>query len=468
MTSTCKLPARRGARTLAAALLALMAACSGGDNGGIDGTGASEGVSYGTITGFGSVWVNGVRFDTAGATIRLDDGVVAQSALQIGMVVRVDGSIDNATARTITVDSAVKGRIEQVVDAGSFVVMGQRVFVDNQTRFESVFTPAVGDFVEVHGLPTRGGEITAGFVQKRSTLPTPPFAAKGFVSAHDTTNRRFTVGTLVVDYAGASVNDLPATGTWDGRIVEVRGNACAGPAPVCGTLTATKVEPTGAALGNATKAEVEGFVSALTSNGFTLGATPVVLTAATVFEGGAVGDIAPGTKLEVEGRVQNGTLTATTVEFRDNVRLRGTLAAVDTLAGVLTVAGLPNVPVRVGAVTRFENVANLAALVVGQGVEIEARAGAGDVLATEIKAESSAGERVELQGPVSAIAGTASVTVQGTVIATAGITEYRNLADAPVDRDTFFAALRVGTLVKARGTLAGGNAVLWSRLELED
>lgn len=457
---------RKLLKPVLAALLAALAACSGGDNGGIDGTGATnDNVSYGTITGFGSVWVNGVRFNVDNATIRLDDGVARQDDLRIGMVVRVDGSIAEARAGTVTVDDAVKGRVERLIDASRFVVMGQEVAVDSRTRFETAFTPAVGDIVEVHGLPTADGVITAGYVQKKSALSTPPFAVKGFVKAHDTAARRFTIGTLVVDYAGASLGDLPA-GNWDGRVVEVKGSTCAGN-PACGTLTASRVELTGAALANAPRAELEGFVTVLGASGFTLGATPVLVNTSTVYRGGVLADIVVGTKLEVEGRVENGTLTATRVEFSDNLRLSGTVGSVDLATGTVTVAGLPNVPVKVNALTRLENLARLSDLVVGQGVEIEARAGASEVLATELKVESNSDGRVQLQGPVAVIDGTTSITIQNTLIPTAGITEYRTRDDVAVDRATFFAALRVGTLVKARGTLAG-STVGWTRLELED
>lgn len=449
-----------------AALLAALVACSGGDNGGIDGTGAtSDNVSYGTITGFGSVWVNGVRFNVDRATIRLDGGVVSQQQLAIGMVVRVDGSIADARATAITVDDAVKGKVERVVDANRFVVMGQEVVVDSRTRYGTGFAPAVGDIVEVHGLPTADGVITAGYVQKKSALASPPFAVKGFVKAHDTAARRFQIGTLVVDYTGASFSDLPA-GSWNGRVVEVKGSTCAGD-PVCGTLTASRVGPTGAALASAPRAEFEGFVTVVGTNGFTLGATPVVVNTATVYRGGLLSDIVVGTKLEVQGRVENGTLTATRVEFSDDLRLLGSVSSVDLAAGTVIVAGLPNVPVKVNALTRLENLARLADLAVGQGVEIEARAGADEVLATELKVQSGNNGRVELQGPVAVIDGSTSITIQNTLIATAGITEYRLRDGATVDRARFLAAIGVGTLLKARGTLTG-NVVAWTRLELED
>lgn len=437
----------------------------GGGNGGIDGTG----VSYGTITGFGSVWVNGVRFDVSNATIKLDDSTVAQADLRIGMVVRVNGSIEDSRAATITVDSALKGRVEQVIDASRMLVMGQTVQIDNQTRFDNGVVPVQGDYVEVHGLPVADGTIAAGYVEKKSTLATPPFAVKGFVKSHDTAAKTFVVGTLTVNYAGATVSDLGA-GSWDGKVVEVKGSACAGD-PICGTLTATKVEPTGASVTTAPKAEVEGFVTVLGANGFTLGATPVVTTATTVYEGGVAADIAVGTKLEVEGRIDNGVLTATKVEFRDSVRLEGDVASIDPVAGTLTLAGLPNVPVSVSSLTEFDGVGSLAGVAPGDHVRIEARPGSGNaVLAIEFEWQDQSDSRVVLQGAVAAIDGTSTLTILGTTVDASTVSDgnFRGLEDTVLGRTAFFAAVKVGTLVKARGTMGAGNTVTWNQLELED
>ena len=69
---------------LAGASALVLAACGGGgSSGGIGGTGGGgiggTGVAYGTITDFGSVWVNGVEYQSGTATIRIDDTVDRKS-----------------------------------------------------------------------------------------------------------------------------------------------------------------------------------------------------------------------------------------------------------------------------------------------------------------------------------------------------------------------------------------------------
>ena len=65
--------------------------------------------------------------------------------------------------------------------------------------------------------------------------------------------------------------------------VEVKGTLCTGGGnPVCGTLTATKVEPERIGIADAAQAEVEGFVTAFTSSAsFKIGTQAVVTNSST-------------------------------------------------------------------------------------------------------------------------------------------------------------------------------------------
>jgi hypothetical protein len=89
---------------------AALVACGGGDSGTValpgtggtgtpllPGTGGTGIFALGPITGFGSVWVNGVRYDDSTASVLLD-GVAASSAeLRVGMVAGLQGTRDAAT-----------------------------------------------------------------------------------------------------------------------------------------------------------------------------------------------------------------------------------------------------------------------------------------------------------------------------------------------------------------------------------
>ena len=463
---------------LIGAAAALLSACGGGGSdavtagggGGVPPATASA-VSYGTITQFGSIWVNGVEFSTGNASFRIKGKPGLASDLRIGMVVRVDGSINDKAASLVTVDEAVRGRVEQVLDANRMVVMGQSVQIDTRTRFENGAVPLVGDYVEVHGQVVADGTLAAGFIEKKAALSAPPFAVKGFVKSHSTAAQTFVVGTLTVSYAGATARDLPA-GSWDGQLVEVEGSVCAGN-PVCGTLTASQVEPGGLRVAEMAQVEVEGFVASVSGSGFVIGRQSVLTTASTVFAGGALADIAVGTQLEVEGAVSGGVLTAVKVSFRDSLRVEADVASVNLASGSITLAGLPGVTVSINSLTEFKGVASLAGLAAPNHLRIRGRAAAGagsSIVATRIERRSTASNpSVILQAPVAALSGTTSVTLLGVVVNTAAIAdgEFRNVSDASIGRAAFFAALKIGAVVNARGNLSG-SAVAWNEIQFED
>jgi uncharacterized protein DUF5666 len=456
------------------AAAALFIASCGGGTGGTGMTNTSA-VSFGTITAFGSVFVNGVEFSTSGATITLDGVPATQGDLRVGMVVTVNGSHSGSSgsATRIDVDDAVKGFVESIsTDGTHWVVMGQTVLVDDQTRFENIPHPGVNDFVEVHGLVRGGGVIAAGFIEKK-TAPFPAFEVKGFVQNHTVGSTTFQIGALNVNFAGATINDMPnpAMTSWNGLLVEAKGNACA-TTPVCGTLTATQVEPNGPQMQDVADFEIEGFVTAVPpavpSGSFKVGNQLVVTTGSTRFEGGVATDIVVGVKLEVEGVLSGGMLTASKIEFRDSVRIEADIDAVGTSS--FTLRGLPGITVTVNSLTQFQgSVSGLNNLFAGDHVQIRGRASSGNnVIATEVE-KLSPDTRVELQGAIQAISGVSPnqvVTILGVSVSTAGVV-FQDIDNSVITRDAFFAKAVVGTLVKARGTLGGGG-INWSEMELEN
>jgi hypothetical protein len=428
--------------------------------------------TFGTITGFGSVFVNGVEFSTSGATIVLDDNPAAESNLRVGMVVTVSGSRSGSSgsATRIEVDDAVKGFVEAKPDANHWTVMGQTVLVDDRTRFENNVQPGVGEFAEVHGLVVADGTISGGFIEKKNA-PFPAFEVKGFVKNHNDASKTFDIGTLTVNYSNATINDMPnpATTSWNGLLVEAKGSTCTGTAPVCGTLTASKVEPNGPQMREAAEFEIEGFVTSLTSTSdFVVGNQRVVTTGSTRFEGGVASDIAVGVKLEVEGVLAGGVVTASKVEFGDGIKLEGDVT--NLTASSFELNGLPGIAVMANGLTEFSGGINgLGDLVNGNHVRVRGRAsGSNTVIATEVESRS-ADPRVELQGPIQSITGgdpSQVVRILGVDVDTTAIS-FRDTDSSAIARAAFFAKAVVGKLVKARGSL-GGSTVTWSEMELED
>lgn len=474
----------------AVGLAGLLSACSDGSPsasasaGGASGSGSAS--ASGTVTGFGSIFVNGKKFETEGVSVSVDDQPSSQCAvspanrcgLQEGMTVKVSGSFNGSTNRAASIvqEDTLEGPITSVDVANSqFAVLGQTVLVDDTTKFDSgvsLNSLAAGNIVEVSGFVKADGVVVASFIERKAPAPacTAGCEIKGVVKNHDHATTRFEIGGLTVVYDNATrITDMPVpTGSnWNGIYVEVKGTALSG-----STLTATKVEPEndGAGNGQVDKFEVEGFVTqAGTPNGnvisFTIGTTPVQTTANTEFRGGSVDEIVLGAKMSAEGRFDGSTLIAQHVKFHESVRLEGNATVTGS---TLTLAGLPGVTITVNSLTELKDGGNIIALNDLQGNHVRVRgrvSGANSVIATRIQLRSPDND-VDLQGPVQAVSDP-TLTILGVTVDTTGVTQFEGVDGGPMNRAGFFAAVQVGTLVKVKGTL-NGAVVAWDEAELED
>ena len=291
----------------------------------------SAGMSSGTVTGFGSVFVNGVEFNTTASTVMLngnpgpDETMDPHRGLMVGMVVQVRGTFDNngatGTANSITFKDNLEGPVTSIVNINATtsqaVVLGQTVIIDSQTAFAGTAfaTLAVGNVIEVSGLPDNTGSIHATWVELKATGFAPGMAieVKGTIRNLDGPAKTFQINALTVDYA--AVMNLPAGLPANGQFVEVKGTSFA----AADMLIADSVGLEDNTLGimDAEEAQVQGFVTAMNSpSRFSVGVQSVQTMASTVFNGGAAGGIALGKEVEVAGMLSGGVLTATRVTFR--------------------------------------------------------------------------------------------------------------------------------------------------------
>lgn len=447
-------------------------------SGGTSGTGATstgptnDDVSKGTISGFGSVIVNGVEFDTSSTSISIDgESGKSQSDLQIGMVVTVSGDINGTTgtANAIVVEDMVEGPVDQIIDNNTIVVMGQTVLIDSNTLYDNNVPDFAGinlnDVLEISGHIKGNGIISASFIEKK---PAPfDYEVKGFVTSHNQAGQSIVIGGLTVNYATADISNMPnpLSTNWSSLLVKAKGTILAG-----GVLTATQVEPFGLGVTDAAESEIEGFVTAINSaSSFVLEELTVVHDASTTYVGGLPDEIAVGTKLEVEGTLSNGTLTADKISFRDNVKLEADADMVNAAGGSMTLSGLPGITVTVDNLTEYKGGINsLSDVVATNHLRIRGRETSGNtVLATEIELRS-ADTRTILQATVDSFA-VPNVTLLGVMVDTSSISPangFRDVNDNVISSAAFFNSLATGTLVKARGDL--GMAVTWDEIELEE
>ena len=479
------LAASRFPLLLAAALL--VAACGGSSPdpatpGGGGGGGTTTATSRGVVTAVGALTVNGIAFDASTAQIRIDDNPGRpESELKVGMVVTVKGSKDDAagTGRATEVEAhhVLRGKVD---DKGGSVlrVGGHEVEVEHGTAFEDrlnrLASVSVGERVRVHGHATATGHFRATRVEKEAGS-SEDFEVKGFVSDLDRAAGKFTLKVTpdaassyaVTLTAGASI---PA-GVANGSFVEVRSAG----APVAGALTATAVQLEDAKLGGAqAEVEVEGIVTSGTSAQFVVEAQTVATSAATRWENGLPGDLAPGVKVEAEGRLDAaGVLQASKVSFRANVRLQGAVSGVTSTSAREGSFQLLGLTVRTDAWTEWGSSGGGASLdlaTMGAGpVEVRGVPGSpGEIVATRV--ESTNDDRLHVQGPVSAKdAAAGRLTILGITVQAGAGAEYRDSSDAALSATAFFDLVVVPrTVVKARSRVPmSGTTFTADALEIE-
>jgi len=312
-----------------------LAGCGGGGNsslagGGIGGTGIT---ASGAITGFGSIFVNGIEFETAGASLDVDgvtsvsNGTDDASVLGIGMVVTVTGTLNDdgvtGTAENIQYDDAVQGPVlGPIIEIDAltrrFTVMGISVIMHmGSTVFSNVDfdTLQSNDLVEVSGFFDADGALQATrIVRIDGGVIDVEVEVKGTV-----TGLAGAVFVLAVDYAAATTYtvdataaELPAGGLADNQYVEVKGT-------LTGTaIDAKSVELKSEGFADTGNASIEGIVTDFIDIGnFRVAGQPVDASVAEFIPAGLVGYLGDGVEVEVDGAIQGGVLMASRVEADD-------------------------------------------------------------------------------------------------------------------------------------------------------
>ncbi len=412
-----------------------LAACS---DGGTSGTGLHT--TQGSITGFGSVFVNGVEYDTKASTITLEGVAQNEDKLAVGMVVKINGSVnaDGKTGVATTIDYAdeLEGIVLSIDAVAKTVnVMGQTLHVTADTLYAgklgfSLATMKAGNVIEVSGYSSGYGDIHATRIEwKNEVFAGEEVELKGVVANLNTSANTFTVGTLIIDYHLASV-DVP-NGLSNDLYIEIKSTS----APVNNTFVATKIEVKSdghkGVVGQAGETlELEGIVTAVSSaTAFDLNGQAIVLNTQTQYENGTTANIVADTKLEIEGQFDaSGNVIAKKVKFREAsaTSLSAYVSATDPTLNAVVVLGLI-VKIDNLTVLKDERDSNSAVpvryfgvkdLLVGDYVEMQIyKNGNGGLVATQlIRNDVESPGIVDLKGEIESVAISGQLTVAGVTV----------------------------------------------------
>lgn len=437
----------------------------------------------GSIAGFGSVIVNGVRYESDSATVSKEGKTATQADLKAGEVITLraeTGSDGVPRAKAIEQRRLLQGTVSAIDDvADTLTIAGIVVQVSAETLFGPGITGglagiAVGDRLQVNGFVGANGTAVATRIE-RSTADDTEIELTGRVSALDANAKRFTLGTQVVDFSTATFFGIAAAGPAEGDLVEVKGTQLLPD----GALKATRVKREDAGLrgGRGDGGDVHGRITRFASaTDFDVHGQKVTTDNATVYLGGTVGDLKADVRIVVVGTLDaNGVLLATRIFFKREpvLELKAAVEAVtrtDATSGSVTVLG---VTFAVTADTRKEDgitrnhFFSLADVRVGDWLEVAAFRDPADStkwVAAKLELVPSR-TRVEIEGLIEQMAAP-DFRIAGIGITTTGTTDFRN-GSRDITAAQFFDLTSLnGLRVEVEGTWNGAAPLNASKVRV--
>ena len=477
-------------------LVVFIAACGGGSGGG--GTVASggiggTGVTSGTVSGFGSVFVNGIEFDTDGASRDVDDeidisnGRDDDTVLGIGMVVTIIGTVNDdgvtGTAESIEYDDDIEGPVaaapveDQDMLSKTFdvfnttVVVGRDTTVFEATNYDDL---AQNDLLEISGYFDVDGNLLATRVEREGVLVfgDSEVEIRGKVSGFDGIDT-FLLGGITIIFDGETeFEDLPGT-VKDGQFVEVQGILDSAT-----SIAAGRIEREDEDFGDdVDQISIEGIVTDFNDIGNFKVAGQRVNASKAAFEPASLEtSIAEGDKVEVEGAIVDGILKAKEVEQRGgDSRVSAIVVSKNNAAGTVTlqvVLGEPSLTVMTDSQTQIEDERDdeepfdISGIDAGDFLNVEGFVdGNGNFIASQIERDEPGD--IELRGPVDVPPTAAGiVSILGISIATDGSTDFEDAGDASISSAVFFGDVENGELVEFKDELPADGIA--DEVEFED
>ncbi|MEE8428880.1 MAG: DUF5666 domain-containing protein [Gammaproteobacteria bacterium] len=478
------------------ALLFLLSACGGGGgNGGggdvqteeaepentetEDKAASANGIVYGPIDRFGSMFVNGINFSTNNTDFFRGGVSAGESNFEIGDMVTIRGTLDpdsnTGAASSVSYQENVIGAVTRTKQNSSIEVLGQTVTTDgltDQTGFSSFSGLQLGDIVEITGAADGNGFILAsGIIFHASS---PESRVRGRVKNLDSTAQTFEIGNLTVDYSSAGLLDVPGNELIDGLEVRVKSSQA-----VSGNILIAEIIRGFSTISGEEndRVEITGIINGIDTLGiFFIDTQPVEILSTTALTNGTAEDIQDGNQAEVEGRLNsNGVLLAEEVVFlpdTDTV-VSANVNAIDIQNGTVTALGatatVNNLTRLVDKTGTASKTFSLAEVNLGDGIEIQGFIDeSGKLVARKIKRFEPKTE-VLIKGLAEDVdAAGSTVTVLGTTIILADDTWYEDINGDQTDKAGFLAGLEAGvSTIKATGAATNSDTFTASFIRLK-
>ncbi|MCX7207082.1 MAG: DUF5666 domain-containing protein [Proteobacteria bacterium] len=363
-------------------------------------TPAPSGGAYaqGTVTGFGSVIIDGVTLDDSSASFKVEQDPSLSSTgtsndIKLGMKVESDQGSDDKI-KTLTALPEVYGKISELQVGVGFKLAGQTIKVSTDAAAPTVFEGAsvladllVGDIVEVHGSRDAAGVIVATRIERKDPASAVMVRVVGVVSALDNTAKTLVVSGLTVNFSGAKLRPEGVV-LENGQLIAAWSDQAISAANVM-TAKALKVRKPQA--GDGLKMQIGGLIAGLDVKAVSFKIGEVLVDASRAkFESGVVADLANGKAVRVGGVWQTDKLVAVGVKFvKDSadakIELKGPVTDYISLASFKVRGALVDASTAKIEGGTADNLAN------GVLVKLEGSIASGVVNAKSLKIETSTG-----------------------------------------------------------------------------
>lgn len=282
-----------------------LAACGGANDTENSATSSKE-TAMGSVNGFGSIIVDGTRYDDERAVITQETaaGVITEvplASIELGMQVEVSATAGKA--ESITIHTTLIGPVESLSTDG-FVAAGQSVSVTGDTIYSGASgldDIGVGDRVSVHGVRGDNDVIQADRIRLRAPDADRLIRIVSRIRDLDQNEQTFRLGRLTVDYS----NDpriVPAQATLaDGRAVVVFSSSL----PVAGRLQANGLRLFHHNFLDGRRIRIAGLIRDLDPSALTFRLHLTTIDASRAeFVNGSAADLANGRRARVLGTVR--------------------------------------------------------------------------------------------------------------------------------------------------------------------
>ena len=446
--------------------------------GGISGSGITV---TGTVDGFGSIFVNGVEYETDDAEFSIDGQNGDEDDLDIGMVVIVQGTLNEdgvtGTAERVIFDDEVEGPISDIQPGGDndsklITILGIEVIVERTgTVFEHVNfdTLAIDDVVEVSGFPEPGNLFRATRVEKKADFVAGQTEVEVKGSIENLSDTEFTLGDFIVDFSNADLSGVESGTLSNGLLVEVYGTVSEN------TILASRGESEDSITDLIDDEEDFSILGAISDfsdiSSFSISGISIDGSDATLIPAGL--SLVNGVVVEAEGVWNGSVLLARSIEARrGRVEIEATVDSVDSASGTIILRLYGGaVTVQADARTLLDDdtgsvsVLTLDDIRAGDFLEVEAIVDDTDLIATRIDLEERDDDVV--QAPVESFIAGSQITLLGITYSTNGA-EFEDLSGNPITADDFYGQLQPGDLVKVNDELTADGVADEVEFEFED